>query len=154
MVLRSTAVSRHRTLEKSHGRIERRTYTATGDIAWLTKSHPGWKGLKSVVMVESMWEIVGGKTESETRFYISSLSADAERQGEAIRGHWGIENSHHWVMDMRSATTSAASAPPTPRPTSPPSSTWPATSCGMAPASRASASSAASPPGTTTTWSA
>lgn len=97
---RDTAVSRHRTLEKSHGRIERRTYTATGDIAWLTKSHPGWKGLKSVVMVESMREIVGGKTESETRFYISALSADAERQGEAIRGHWGIENSHHWVMDM------------------------------------------------------
>ncbi len=51
-------------------------------------------------MVESVREIIGGKTESETRFYISSLSADAERQGEAIRSHWGVENSHHWVMDM------------------------------------------------------
>ena len=51
-------------------------------------------------MVESVREIVGGKTERETRFYISSLSADAERQGEAIRSHWGVENSHHWVMDM------------------------------------------------------
>jgi predicted transposase YbfD/YdcC len=97
---KDTAVSKHRTLEKSHGRIETRTYTATGDIAWLTKSHPGWKGLKSIVMVESVREIVGGKTECETRFYISSLNADAERQGEAIRGHWGVENSHHWVMDM------------------------------------------------------
>jgi predicted transposase YbfD/YdcC len=45
-------------------------------------------------------EIVGGKTERETRFYISSLAADAVRQGEAIRSHWGVENSHHWVMDM------------------------------------------------------
>jgi predicted transposase YbfD/YdcC len=97
---KDTAISRHRTLEKSHGRIETRTYTAVGDIAWLTKSHPGWKGLKSIVMVESVRESVGGKTEHETRFYISSLAADAARQGEAIRSHWGVENSHHWVMDM------------------------------------------------------
>ena len=97
---KDTVISRHRTLEKSHGRIERRTYTAIGDIAWLTQSHPGWTGLKSIVMVESVREIIGGKTERETRFYISSLSADAERQGEAIRSHWGVENSHHWVMDM------------------------------------------------------
>lgn len=97
---KDAVISRHRTLEKSHGRIETRIYTVISDIAWLTKSHPGWKGLKSIVMVESVREIVGGKTECETRFYISSLSADAERQGEAIRSHWGIENSHHWVMDM------------------------------------------------------
>jgi predicted transposase YbfD/YdcC len=97
---KDTTVSRHRTLEKSHGRIETRTYTAVGDIDWLTKQHRGWAGLKSIVMVESVREIVGGKTEHETRFYISSLGADAERQGEAIRSHWGVENSHHWVMDM------------------------------------------------------
>jgi predicted transposase YbfD/YdcC len=97
---KDTVISRHRTLEKSHGRIETRIYTVISDIAWLTKSHPGWNGLKSIVMVESVREIVGGKTECETRFYISSLRADAERQGEAIRSHWGVENSHHWVMDM------------------------------------------------------
>jgi predicted transposase YbfD/YdcC len=94
-----TTISRHETLEKSHGRIETRTYTAIDDIAWLTERHD-WSGLKSIVMVDSSREIIGGKTESETRFYISSLSADGERQGEAIRGHWGVENSHHWVMDM------------------------------------------------------
>lgn len=94
-----TAVSRHQTVEKSHGRIETRTYTATGDIAWLKQRHD-WAGLESIVMVESIREIVGAKTESETRYYISSLAPDAERQGEAIRGHWGVENSHHWVMDM------------------------------------------------------
>ena len=44
-------------------------------------------------MVESLREIVGGKTERETRFYISSLRADAERLGDAVRSHWGIENS-------------------------------------------------------------
>jgi len=94
-----TTSSRHQTLEKSHGRIETRTYTSIDDIDWLEQRHD-WAGLRSIVMVESVREVIGGKTESETRFYISSLGADAERQGEAIRGHWGVENSHHWVLDM------------------------------------------------------
>ena len=95
---KDTKVSRHETLEKSHGRIETRSFTSIGDIDWLKERHD-WVGLKSIVMVESIREFVGGKIERETRFYISSLTADARRQGEAIRGHWGVE-SHHWVMDM------------------------------------------------------
>jgi predicted transposase YbfD/YdcC len=91
-------VDQHQTLEKSHGRIETRTYTSIDAIDWLKERH-AWASLTSIVMVESIREIIGGKTEQETRFYISSLAADAERQGEAIRGHWGVE-SHHWVMDM------------------------------------------------------
>ena len=91
-------VSRHQTLEKSHGRIETRAYTALDQIDWLKERH-AWAGLKSIVMVDSVREIIGGKTECETRFYISSLSANAEQQGGAIRSHWGVE-SHHWVMDM------------------------------------------------------
>ena len=91
-------VSRHQTLEKSHGRIETRAYTALDQIDWLKERH-AWAGLKSIVMVDSVREIIGGKTECETRFYISSLSANAEQQGDAIRSHWGVE-SHHWVMDM------------------------------------------------------
>jgi len=50
-------------------------------------------------MVESTREI-GDKTEQETRFYISSLAAPADRLGPVIRSHWAIENSLHWVMDM------------------------------------------------------
>jgi predicted transposase YbfD/YdcC len=95
---RDIVVDQHQTLEKSHGRIETRTYTSIDAIDWLKERH-AWASLTSIVMVESIREIIGGKTEQETRFYISSLAADAERQGEAIRGHWGVE-SHHWVMDM------------------------------------------------------
>lgn len=91
---KDVVVSRHQTLEKSHGRIETRTYTSVDAIDWLKDRHR-WTGLASIVMVESIREIVGGKTEQETR----SLAANAERQGDAIRGHWGVE-SHHWVMDM------------------------------------------------------
>ena len=92
------AMSRHETLEKSHGRIETRTYSAVDATGWLTKRH-GFVGLKSIVMVESIREIINGKTEQETRYYISSLTADAARQGDAIRSHWAVET-HHWVMDM------------------------------------------------------
>ena len=90
--------SRHQTLEKSHGRIETRTVTAVDAIDWLKERH-AWVGLTSIVMVESRREIAA-KSEHETRFYITSLSACAERISAAIRGHWGIENGLHWVMDM------------------------------------------------------
>ncbi len=92
------AMSRHQTLEKSHGRIETRTTSAVDATGWLTKRH-GFADLKSIVMVESIREIVGGKIEQDTRYYISSLGPDAARQGDAIRAHWAVE-SHHWVMDM------------------------------------------------------
>ncbi len=36
----------------------------------------------------------------ETRYYIASLDGNAKRFGEAVRGHWGIENSVHWVLDI------------------------------------------------------
>ena len=93
-----TAVSRHETVEKGHGRIETRITTATDDISWLTRRHD-WPGLKSIVMVESVREI-GTRVERETRFYITSKSPDAAVLAGAIRGHWGIENGLHWVMDM------------------------------------------------------
>jgi predicted transposase YbfD/YdcC len=93
-----TPVSRHQTVEKSHGRIETRTTTATDDIAWLKERH-GWPGLTSIVMVERTREI-GAKTERETRFFIASLPADAVALADAVRCHWGIENGLHWVLDV------------------------------------------------------
>lgn len=90
--------SRHETLEKSHGRIETRTVTVVGEIDWLKERHP-WAGLASIVKVDSCREIAGN-SECESRFYITSLTACAERIGAAIRGHWGVENGLHWVMDM------------------------------------------------------
>jgi predicted transposase YbfD/YdcC len=97
-----TVVGRHQTVEKSHGRIETRITTATDDIAWLKQRHD-WPGLKSIVMVETVREIgphPGAKIERETRFYITSRAADAAALSHAIRSHWSIENSLHWVMDM------------------------------------------------------
>ena len=95
---KDTTVSRHQTVDGDHGRIETRTYTVIHDVAWLQERHD-WPGLKGVVMVESVREI-GDKIERETRFYITSLVWLASLMGPVIRGHWAVENSLHWVMDM------------------------------------------------------
>ena len=58
-----------------------------------------WTGLKTVVMVVSerrLWN----KTTTEVRFYLSSLASNAENIAQAIRSHWGIENSLHWTLDV------------------------------------------------------
>jgi predicted transposase YbfD/YdcC len=95
---KNTEISRHETVDADHGRIETRTVTVIHDAAWLNHRHD-WPGLKAVAMVESTRE-TGGKIEKDTRFYITSLTAPASRVGPAIRDHWSIENSLHWVMDM------------------------------------------------------
>ena len=68
------------------------------DVAWLQERHD-WPGLKGIVMVESIREI-DGKSEYETRFYITSLVLLAAQLGLIVRSHWAVENSLHWVMDM------------------------------------------------------
>ena len=88
----------HRTIDGDHGRIETRITTVIHDVEWLQERHD-WPGLKAVVMVESRREI-NGKTEQQTRFYVTSLVMLARLIGPAIRNHWAIENSLHWVMDM------------------------------------------------------
>jgi predicted transposase YbfD/YdcC len=95
---KDTKISRHETVDGDHGRIEVRKYTVLHDVAWLQERHD-WPGLKGIVMVETSRE-TGAKSESETRFYITSLPDTADRLGPAIRSHWAIENSLHWVMDM------------------------------------------------------
>ncbi len=93
-----TTISQHQTVDGDHGRIETRTTTVIHDVAWLQERH-NWPGLKGIVMVESLREI-DGKIERETRFYITSLLLLAAQLGSVVRGHWAIENSLHWVMDM------------------------------------------------------
>jgi predicted transposase YbfD/YdcC len=86
-------------LEETHGRQERRLYTVLEvptDFAELEQ----WKGLKSVVMVAREYVDTNGETHTGTRYYISSLPAQVKRIAAAVRGHWGIENGMHWVLDV------------------------------------------------------
>jgi predicted transposase YbfD/YdcC len=58
-------------------------------------------GLKGVVKIKSTRYIKStGKEENETRLYITSSEAGAEKIGKGIRSHWGIENKLHWQLDV------------------------------------------------------
>lgn len=88
------------TIEKGHGRIETRRYMTTSDIGWLGKQKLEWADLTSVGIVESI-RTIKGKSSCERRCFISSLPAkDIDKFSRAVRDHWGIENSLHWVLDM------------------------------------------------------
>jgi predicted transposase YbfD/YdcC len=58
-----------------------------------------WKGLTTVGQAISITER-DGKECSDVRYYLSSLTPGVKRFAQAVRGHWGIENSLHWVLDM------------------------------------------------------
>jgi predicted transposase YbfD/YdcC len=58
-----------------------------------------WAKLKSIGLVESV-RTVNGKTSVKIRYFISSLEDNAEIFAKSARGHWGIENSLHWVLDV------------------------------------------------------
>jgi hypothetical protein len=76
-----------------HGRIECRATRVLSAEALCAERLADWAGLKSLVAVESeRFFLNSDKVERETRYYISSLDADAKTQQAYIRRHWGIEN--------------------------------------------------------------
>jgi predicted transposase YbfD/YdcC len=85
-----TKITRDTSVDGDHGRIETRTTTVMNDLEWLQERHD-WPGLKAVVMVESSREI-NGKTEHETRFYLTSLVMVAALIGPIVRSQWSIES--------------------------------------------------------------
>jgi predicted transposase YbfD/YdcC len=86
------------TTDRGHGREEERTYLQLPAPEGL----PGkaeWKGLKSVGMVTSLRR--EGETESiEVRYYLSSLPVGVALFARAVRGHWSVENTCHWTLDV------------------------------------------------------
>ena len=91
----------HQTVNKNHGRIETRRCWALGTSEYIRYVDPDgtWPDLRSLVMIEAQRR-QGDQVTAETRYYISSLPADARALLQAVRSHWGIENSLHWVLDM------------------------------------------------------
>jgi predicted transposase YbfD/YdcC len=88
----------HVTTEKGHGREETRTYLQLPAPEELP-GFVGWKKLRSIGVVTSSC-LRDGKETIEIRYYISSMKVDAKQFARAVRGHWGIENSCHWSLDM------------------------------------------------------
>jgi predicted transposase YbfD/YdcC len=89
----------HETLDGDHGRLEVRRVWSTSAIDWFADREQ-WPGLRSFGLVEAQ-RTVGAHTGIERRYYLSSLPGDnAQQLSTAIRHHWGIENSLHWVLDV------------------------------------------------------
>ena len=86
---------------KGHGRIETRECWATDREEYLSllRKRQQWKGLKSVIRIASERKI-GEVTETQTRYFISSLPANAKTLLKVKRSHWKIENQVHWVLDI------------------------------------------------------
>lgn len=86
------------TLEKGHGRCERRTLQATTAL----NDYLDWPGVAQVGQVESI-VTREGKTTHEIRYFITSVPrrcADAGQLLHWVRGHWSIENRSHYVRDV------------------------------------------------------
>lgn len=85
-------------VNKGHGRIEIRECYTCGETDFI-KEKKLWKNLKTIILVKSYRE-ERNKVIEENRYYISDLKLTAEEFLEIIRGHWAIENSLHWILDV------------------------------------------------------
>lgn len=86
------------TIDADHGRIETRRCWCTDLIEDIADTAQ-WEGFKSIILIEAE-RLHQGQTTIEQRLYISSLPPNAQRLLQAVRTHWAIENSLHWVLDV------------------------------------------------------
>jgi predicted transposase YbfD/YdcC len=89
----------HQTTDSGHGRKDERNYV----LAKMPKDFPEkdkWLGATAIGMAVRVTEKPDGTTSGDTRYFISSRFLSGRRFAEAVRGHWGIENSLHWVLDV------------------------------------------------------
>ena len=86
------------THDQGHGRQERREYVVARDLSKI-RDRDLWPDLRAVALVYSE-RTINGQTTEETRYYISSCRGTVSELAGAIRGHWGIENSLHWSLDV------------------------------------------------------
>ncbi len=90
---------RHATHEKGHGRVDDRYYY----LAKLPDAFPlknAWPGIKAIGMVVRITTKSDGTTSDDVRYFIVSRYLSGERFAQSVRGHWGIENSLHWILDV------------------------------------------------------
>lgn len=93
-------MNKNETIDAGHGRIETRKCSVVDDLQFFDIKQE-WKTIKSVIRINSERYIKSTKKSStETRYYISSLKADAKLINQAIRDHWTIENNLHWTLDV------------------------------------------------------
>jgi len=88
------------TVDKEHGRLEIRRYWQSARLDWFA-DRAKWEGLRSVGVVECVRQVGTQAPTTERRYYLSSLPVDVEKFARAVRGHWSVENSLHWCLDVQ-----------------------------------------------------
>lgn len=83
---------------KGHGRVERRR-TQVLAVPTTVRNQEAWKDIATIARCTRTYTEKGVE-KSEVRYFISSLPPAVKKIARAIRGHWGIENGLHWVLDM------------------------------------------------------
>lgn len=91
-------IQMHEHIDKGHGRLEIRRCYCSDNLSEILFSDE-WEGLNTVVMVESTRNL-NGKESIEKRYYLSSAENNPEQMQQAVRSHWGIENTLHWSLDV------------------------------------------------------
>lgn len=84
------------------GRIEQRHCTLTRELGEVQEVD-AYKKCQTILKIDTIREYNKGtqlRKETETRYYISDLSASAQEFTTYVRGHWGIENNLHWALDV------------------------------------------------------
>jgi predicted transposase YbfD/YdcC len=92
-----------RQVNKGHGRLEVREHWVLSDpavIAYLREQVVDWPGLEAIGLVAAQRHFPDGQLTQQTRYYLLSTPLAAERFGQAVRRHWGIENQVHWLLDV------------------------------------------------------
>ena len=95
--------SHWRQVGKGHGRLEIREQWVLADpavLAYLTERVVAWPGLRAIGLVQAQRRFPDGATTQESRYYLLSAPLSAQRFGEAVRAHWGLENQVHWLLDV------------------------------------------------------
>jgi len=88
----------YETMDKAHGRVEIRRFWTTDAVTELAQ-RDAWAKLTCLGKVESERH-VNGEVSCEQRYYLASIANDVQQFAQAVRGHWGIENQVHWVLDV------------------------------------------------------
>jgi predicted transposase YbfD/YdcC len=98
---KKTLCETYRTIEKGHGRIEKRNYYLFRDLDWFPEKKE-WTGLSGLLLTESQRSDIKSdkQGEKEIRLYITSMKGNVQEIAQASRTHWGIENNLHWVLDV------------------------------------------------------
>ncbi len=91
-------------VDKGHGRIETRTVSVLRQVDWLDgeRRFPGevrFPDARAIVMVEARAELKE-RSRSDVRYSITSSGRSAAELAQNVRGHWGIENTLHWTLDV------------------------------------------------------